>query len=175
MHTHWARAHSTLWLATAGDQSVPQRWRLNRQKALNEGFGGEPRREGGQGQKPEKLVLHRGNYRRRPPKTKEEERALIPGNSWKPEGTHLAAWARLSRVWIRASPSLFRLSKRFSFEVIWNKKKERLSKAEQEIPLSSSVGWGERETSYSICYTCKWNVTLKRPKRKSLLPNRAEV
>lgn len=27
-------------------------------------------------------------------------------------------------------------------------------------------GIGKRETSYSICYPCKWNVTLKRPKRK---------
>lgn len=75
------------------------------------------------------LYCTEGDYRRRPLQTKEEVSALSPGNSWKPEGTHLAVWARLSRVWIRASPSFFRLSECFSFEVIWNKKKEPLSKA----------------------------------------------
>lgn len=57
----------------------------------------------------------------------------------KPEGTHLAGWARLCRAQSRASPSLFRLSKHFSFEVIWNKKKESLSKALKEIPLCHFV------------------------------------
>lgn len=62
---------------------------------------------------------------------------------------------------MRASPSFLRLSKHFSFEVTWNKKKEPLSKAAQQIPLGHFWGLGERETSSSIDYSCKWNVALK--------------
>lgn len=61
---------------------------------------------------------------------KEEVSTPSPGNPWKPEGTHLAGRARLSRVWIRASPSFLRLCECFSFEVTWNRKKEPLSKAQ---------------------------------------------
>lgn len=108
---------------------------------------------------------------RRSLQTKEEASALSPGNSWKPEGTHLAVWTRLSRTWIRAVPSFFRLSKCFLFEVIWNKKKGPLPKAWQKILLCHFCGIREKETSYSIYYNCKWNVTLKRLMRKSLLLN----